>query len=145
MLGHNDDTVGALIEETSDTGQRVMQQRVFAADTYGGEGFGPEVADFENQGNLAGKSDPPSGEADKELGRSGDNHIGTWESESAERGGETEGCVVTHAFVRFAIGQRPEPGAENIDAADFFVVGEAAQAAAPFWGDDAGGMVGKSR
>ena len=121
-----------------------MQQRIFAADTDGGEGFGPEIADFENEGDLTGESDPPSGEADKELGRSGDDHIGTWESESAECGGEAEGCVVAHAFVGFAIGQRPEPGAEDIHAADFFLVGEAAQAAAPFRGDDTGGMIWKT-
>ena len=141
--GHHDDVVGAFIEKASDSGQGVMQQRIFGADTDGGEGFGPEIADFENEGDLTGESDPPSGEADKELGRSGDDHIGTWESESAECGREAKGCVVAHAFVGFAIGQRPEPGAEDFHAADFLLIGEAAQAGAPFRGDNTCGMIRK--
>ena len=76
---------------------------------------------------------------------SGDDHVGTRESESAECGGQAERGVVANAFVRFAIGKRPEPGSENIHAADFFVISQAVQTAAPFWRNDAGGMIWKSR
>jgi hypothetical protein len=47
--------------------------------------------------------------------------------------------------VGLAIGQRPEPGAENIYAVDFFLVREAAQTGAPLRGNDARGMIRKSR
>ena len=39
-----------------------MKERIFAADANGRERFGPEVANFENERNLAGEGDPPSGE-----------------------------------------------------------------------------------
>ena len=45
--------------------------------------------------------------------------------------------------MRLAVGQRPEPGAEDIDAADLFLVHEAAQTVAPFRRNDAGGVIRK--
>ena len=103
-----------------------MKERVFAADAHGRERFRPEIANFENERNLAGESDPPPGEADEQLWRRRDDDIGARESEAAECGGQAERGVVADALVRFAIGKRPEPGAEDLDAADFFPIGEAA-------------------
>ena len=49
--------------------------------------------------------------------------------------------VVPHAFVRFAVGQGPQPGAVNIDQFNFFVERKFSKAAAPLGWNHAGGMV----
>ena len=47
------------------------------ADSDGCQRLGPEIADFEDEGQLAGERDPPAGESDEELGRRCDDDIRT--------------------------------------------------------------------
>ncbi len=47
--------------------------------------------------------------------------------------------------MRFAVGQRPEPGAKDIDHADFLVVSQATETGTPFFWNHACGVIGKSR
>lgn len=46
--------------------------------------------------------------------------------------------------MRFAIGQRPQPGAEDIRLADFFMVRQAPETPSPFCGNDASGVIGEA-
>jgi hypothetical protein len=116
-----------------------MKERIFPSDANGRERFGPEIADFENEGNLAGESDPPPGEADQELWRRRDDHTGARKSQATQGGGEAKRRVVAHAFVRLAVGQGPEPSAEEVHATDSFLIREAAETGAPFRRNDADG------
>src|SRR5207248_11008505 len=100
----------------------MMKERVFTADAHGRERFGPEIADFENEGDLAGESDPPPGEADQELWRRRDDHTGARKSQATQGGGEAKRRVVEHAIVRLAVGKGPENSAGDIDEAIFFMI-----------------------
>ena len=141
---HNDDEIGSLVQKSGDLSKNGVEQRSLASGANGDERFGPEVADFEDEWNLAGEGEPPSGKSDEELWRRGDDDIGARKSESAKCSRDAERRVVTHALVGFAVGQRPEPGAEDIDAVDLFMKREAAETAAPFGRNDSGGMIGES-
>ena len=122
----------------------MVQKRIFIAHSDGGQRFRPEIAHFENERNLAREREPPSGEAHQELRRRGDDHVGTRQGHAAQGGRDAERSVVAHALVRLAVGQRPEPGAKDINAADSLVVDQAAQTAAPFRRNDSGRMIGES-
>ena len=65
----DDDVVGSLVEKFSDRAERVVQQGIFFADADGDQRFRPEIADFEDEWDLAGEGDPPAGEADEKLRR----------------------------------------------------------------------------
>ena len=56
----------------------------------------------------------------------------------------TERRVIANSFVRFTVGQRPKPGANDFHAIDGFGVAKAVQSRAPILGHNAGRMVGKS-
>ena len=114
------------------------------ADSDGGQRLGPEIADFEDEGQLAGERDPPTGESDQELGRRRDDDIGTRNEHAAQSGGDAERSVVAHALVGLAVGQGPEPGAKHVYAVNSFAVGQPAQRCVPFGGNDTGGMIGKT-
>ena len=79
------DAVCFLIKKSGDFGERVMQQRIFVADSDGDERLRPEVADFEDEGNLSRESEPPSSKADEQLRRSGDDDVGAWDGHAAQR------------------------------------------------------------
>jgi hypothetical protein len=67
--------MGAFVEEASDYRQSVMKERILAPDAHGRKRLGPEIADFENEGNLAEEGGPPPSEADEQLRRGRDDHI----------------------------------------------------------------------
>lgn len=140
---HN--AVRPFIKEARDSSQGLMEQRVFFTDPDRGKRFGPEVAHFEDERDLPGKREPPTGESDEQLRGGGDNDVRFRERESAECGGDAEGCVIAHAFVGLAVGQRPKPGAEHICGAQLFVIDQTAQPRTPFCRNHSGGMIWKTR
>ena len=121
-----------------------MEQGFFAARAYGGQRFRPKVADFKNEGDTLPPRQPPSGESDQQLGRSGDDYVGLRQIEPAQRRRETERRVIANSFVRFTVGQRPEPGANDFHSIDGLDVTKLAEARLPILWDNAGRMVGKS-
>ena len=114
------------------------------ADSDGCERLRPEIADFEDEGQLAGERDPPTGESDQELGRRRNDDIRKRNEHAAQSGGDTERSIVAHALVGLAVRQGPEPGAKHVYAVNSFAVGQLPQLCFPFGGNDTGGMIGET-
>src|SRR5215470_11581280 len=140
----NHDAIGMLVEKAGNSRQSVMQQGILATDPDRRERFRPQVAHLEHERNLTRECNPPSCEANQELGRGGDDHVRAWDRHTTKSCRETEGCIIAHPFMRFTVGQGPEPGAEDSNALDLLPVSELAHSAAPLQGNDPGRMVRKS-
>src|SRR3954447_12512896 len=95
--------VATAIKKSRDCAERAMKQTILRARSNCGQGFRPKVTYLKHKRHVLPPRQPPSRKGDEQLWRTADNNVGLVQSETAERSGKPERCVISHALVCFAI------------------------------------------
>src|SRR5229473_3420650 len=134
-----------LVKEARYRRERFVEYGVLTSYAHGNQRLWPEIAHLEYKGHPLYERQPAGGESHQQLRGRANDDIGTRKAQSPHRSRQTERSVVSHPLVCLAVGEGPEPGAEDVHSPNLFMVREAAQPAAPLRRNYSGRMIGKSR